>query len=798
MSSKKIKFIESQPRSPEPLLLMRAATKLYASYLSTITPAAVHDIQLCRFGDYLKHFGFSLEKEIPTNPLDNTLKGMKRIQAFFPEEEVEVRNASWGIDNNLKHDADARSFEVDAATIFSTSTEDTMVESLAKHIVSTFDRVSRTQSATHAALKKARSIYMWLAKNIIITLEPLVQEPSPTEAGPSKSRPPPRKPTKKKEKSPSNPSDSKKKTNPKLTQVEAEAEIPHSNPLAMVLTTKIGNPKMVAELYTQMLHYAGLRSRVVEGWLKGPSAEEVVDWAWNVVEIDGTSYLVDIAYSSYSGPLRKPKVDPHVAEAPTTMKGKPTGAVAGKKNIPIKKEVKKEDRRQSSIPQSRVSSAPRATPESLTLTTPPLLVTWRRPTEDFYFFTNPLQFIHTHLPIQESDTFLSKSPSRVTWDLAPRQTHSIFEYGISLLSHRRNQCFTVRSTPVYLSFKNENPANIQLCCVLYKGSLWDLPEDLHEASSLPPEFVWHQRCEKDNTETFTITVSEGGFYSAVIGARHIREDPYTSHISKESFTPIVQYQMKVNFVPIPTPTFPRQHLPPNLCRLMTPLSRHVLAGLHRFVVMPTCSNIVAVALVRYIPPQPRGTEVGELAEHPEEDLVSGTREMIQLLHFTPENAVYEGEANLEPSSNVELWVLYQAPDKNGFTFQEKVAIEEKEKIPPPPPPPPEEKKNKKQQKGKPSVVDTAQATEDIEMAKLIAELSAGRAFIPFITGIQGKTLLTRETGGVVQPQPSVESEKGAVLRRLAGITPTLYGAATELQNRQFRPVGGYYDSKWGR
>lgn len=795
MSSKKIKFVESHPRLPESLLLLRAATKLYAEYISTVTPPAVHDIQLCRFGDYLTHFGFSLAKETPVNSMDNTLKGTKRLQAFFPEEELETKNASWGIPEDLKQEADARSADVDVAHILATAPEEHVVEELTKRIVSVFDRVSRTQSATHAAIKKTRSLYMWLAKNITVTLDPIVQEPSPAEGGISKAKPPSRKPTKQRGKITSNNADTKKKVNEKVAPSAVETVDQVCNPLAIALKTKITNPKLLAELYTLMLHHAGIQSRVVEGWLKGPSAEEVVEWAWNAVDIDSTTYLVDVAYSSYSGPLRKPKNDTTSAAVQLATKGKPVGVANAKKGPPVKKDPRKEDHAQTARPPCNISTAPASIPEFSMLTTHPLLVAWRRPVEDFYFFTNPLQFIHTHLPIKERDTFLSRTPTRVSWDLAPRQTHSIFQFGISLLSHRRNQCFTVRSTPVYLSFKNENPGNIQLCCVLYKGSLWDLPEDLHESTPLPPEFVWHQRCEKDNTETFTVTVSEGGFYSAVIGARYIREDPYTNHISNVSFTPIVQYQMKVNFVPIPVPTFPRQHLPPNLCRLMTPLSRYVLAGLHRFIVMPTCSNITAVALVRYIPPQTAGADLGELGDNANEDLVGGTRELVQLLHFTSENAIYEGEINLEPSTIIELWVLYQAPDKNGLTFQEKVAIEEKEKVPPPLPSIPEEKKPKKQQKSKPSVGETVQPSEDIEMEELLRELAAGRAFLPFITGIQGKTLLTRETGGVVQPQPSIESEKNAVMRRLAGVTPMLYAAASELENRQFRPVGGYYDIK---
>lgn len=792
MSSKKVKVLDTTNDFSEHLLVMRAAVKIYADYVLRATPPAVHDIQISRLGDYLKHFGFTFEKELPLNPLETTLKGVARLQSFFPEDEAEVRNASWGIGDDLKKEADARSSEVDCATFLGTAPKDTLVECLSKHIVCSFDRVSRTQSAIHSAIKKARTIYMWLARNITVTLEPLVKDSSTPVDGLGKTRQVPRKNSYKKENIELKSADFKKKGISNAVLVIDKPDILPLSSFTTALIFRRASPKLLAELYTQMLLYVGIHSRVVDGWLKGPSAEEAVDWAWNIVEIDNISYLVDVALSSYSGPLRIPKSDASLPVLSDSVKGKSVIGSSKKKKAPLKKDLKKEDQSQSVPQQIRDSGENASVSEFLTLTTSPVLSARRRPVEDFYFFAKPTQFIHTHFPNNENDTFLSSSPSRVSWDLAPRQTHSIFQFGISLLSHQRNQCFTVRSTPVYISFKNENPASVQLCCILFKGSLWDLPEDLHNASPLPPDIVWHQRCEKDNIETFTIMVSEGGFYCALIGARHIRGDPYTSHISQEPFTPITEYQIKVNFVPIPTPAFPRQHLPPNLCRLMTPLSRHVLAGRHQFIVMPSCSNITAVALVKYIPPESGGGEVGELVERAEEDLINGTREFIQLLHFEPENAIYQNEVEVEPSAILELWVLYQAPDRNGFTFHENVAIEEKERVPPLLPSPRVEKKTKNQLKSKPLVENTATDSEVAELAQLRREVTAGRAFLPFITGIQGKTLLSRETGEVVQPLPSVESEKGPVMRRLAGVTPALYSAATELQNRQFRPVGGYY------
>lgn len=766
MSGKKSKVIEVDPRIVESLPFLRHATKLYNDYIKLAPPPGVHDIQLCRFGDYLKHFGFALEKEIPQNPLDNTLKGSKRLPPLFQDTEEVVGEGGWDMPSQLCSEADARSAEVDVAAIL-LSESPTMVEEVAKTIVQPFERISRTQSSLQSALKKARCLYMWLASNVAVTLEvipPVVQQAANSRTSKSKSA---AKPPKKEKKKGSK--ESKKGGAP----VAATEEEPPPNPLRIALSSRIGTPATLAALYAEMMSCVGVQARVVEGHLKGPSAEEAVEWAWNIVTIEEKEFLVDVAYSSYSGPLRRPK--PEAKPVETNVKGK-----AAKQNISAKKETKSEE-----LVLPTCVSSPAVDPPRMSLTRPPKLCVWRRKIEDFYFFTNPSHFIHTHLPQCERETLLSQPPSRVAWDMAPRQTHNIFQFGISLSSHKRNQCFTVRSAPFYLTFKNENPANIQLCCVLFKCSLWELPEDLSDVTPLSAEWVWHQRRESDNTETFTVTVPDGGFYSAIIGARYIREDPYTSRISDLTFTPIAEYQMKVNFVPIPTPTFPRQHLAPNLCRLVNPLTRHILAGPQRFEVMPSCSNVAAVALVRYTPP---AVDPGELEEA--EDLQSGTRDIIQFLQFNADLVTYEGTATLDPSTIIEIWILYRAPDKNGFTFQEKVAIQEKEKVPTPPQTPPPQK-SKKQVKRKAPVVDTA-TSEEVEMNKLLGEIAAGRAFLPFVSGIQAKSLLTRDAGGVVQPQTTIAEERAPVMRRLAGITPTLYNIATDLQNREFTPVGGYY------
>eukprot|EP00796_Vickermania_ingenoplastis_P001020 gene1020-609_t len=770
---KKSKGGDVDPRVLDALPLLRHATKLYNDYVRLAPPAGVHDIQLCRFGDYLKHFGFALEKELPHNTMDTTLKGSRRLPPLFVDTQEVIQEAGWGMPKPLILEADARSAEVDMSALRHDDIVPTLVEDVAKAVVAPFERISRTQSATQAALKKARALYTWLATNVAVTLEepsPITQQAGNPRAAAGKAKPPP-KPAKEKKRGSR---DAKKGATPVAA---AEEEVP-PNPLVVALTTHLATPATMAELYASMLTHVSVPTRIVEGYIKGPSSEEALEWSWNIVCIDGKCYLVDIAYSSYNGPLRRAKPEAKPAEAVAKGRGAKATAAA-------KKETKKEE-----APPPVAESSAAIIPPTLSLTTPPKLSVWRRKIEDFYFFTNPTAFIHTHLAKNESDSLLNDPPTRVAWDLSPRQTHNIFQFGVSLVSHRRNQCFTVRSAPFYITVKNENPSKIQLCCALFKCSLWELPEDLKDVSPLAPEWVWHQRRESDNTETFTITVPDGGFYSAVIGARHIREDPYTSHISSEAFTPLVEYQMKVNFVPIATPTFPRQHLSPNLCRLMYPLARNILAGSHEFAVMPSCSNVVAVALVRYTPP---AADPGELDEA--EDLLHGTREIIQFLQFNAEMVTYEGVAHLDPSTIVEVWVLYRAPDKNGFTFQEKVAIEEKEKVPTPPPSPVAQK-SKKPVKRKVPTVD-ATASEEVEMSKLLAEVAAGRAFIPFVSGIQAKTLLTRETGGVIQPQPKIEEERAPVMRRLAGITPTLYSIATDLQQHQFRPVGEYYERRNG-
>lgn len=764
--SKKPKVIEVDPRVVSSLPLLRSGQKLYRSFLQKAPAPSVHDIQLCRFGDYLKHFGFALEKECPGSALDATLKGARRLAPLMPDEEATISTAGWGFPSSLVHEADARSAEVDVSALLM-SESPTLIEEVASAVIQPFLRISRIQSPTQSALKKTRCLYMWLATHMKVVLEIPVEEA--THAAAPRAIKPKKAPK-------GNKKSTSREKNPQVAAVVEE--VVAINPIMKALTTRIASPAYLAELYAIMLNHVGVSCRVVEGFLKGPSSEEALPWSWNVVTVDDKHYLVDIAFSVYNGPLRKPKVEA------TKVEGVPPKGKTAKPSAASRKDAAPEDTPRTTVPQG-----PAPVPPYMSLSTPPHLSVWRRAVEDFYFFTHPGSFIHTHIPMYESDSLLVEPPTRVAWDLAPRQTHNLFQFGVSLSSHRRTQCFTVRSSPFYMTFKNERPADIELCCVLFKGSLWEIPEDLQGVTPLAPEWVWHQRRESDGTETFTVTVPDGGFYTAIIGARHIREDPYGSHISSLSFTPIVEYQMKVNFVPIATPTFPKQHLSPNICRLMSPLARHVLAGPTTFTVMPSCSNVAAVIVVRYAPDAT--VSFGAVPE--DKDCLSGSREILQILRFSADTVTYEGVVQLEPTTMVELWVLYRAPDKNGYTFVEKVAIEEKERAPTPPPPSPPPKA-KKQAKRKVSATEVATG-EDVEMSQLLSELGAGRLFLPLVSGIQAKTLLTRESGGVVQPQPSVDSEKGFVMRRLAGITTALYETAAALQSHEFRPVGGYFDSR---
>lgn len=747
--------------------ILRFGVKAYDAYTSTCAPPGVGDLRLNRFGDYLHHFGFSLEKELPdagaggtaAHPQSPSLKSdgrARNMHDFIGDDNEPTEAAGWGFPAAEQVEADARAADLGAMT------GNLSTKSIAAAIVEPYEHVSWRQTRLQCDFKKIRCIYMWLCANVTIVMEP---PPQPKGVAAESVKLLPHVTTAKRAKRPS-----KKE----LALAQAAALQVALDPLESALDTRTATPYIAACLLQVMLQSVDVPCDVVRGLQKGTSPEESLPWAWNIITVGGKSHLVDVASATYRAPFGQGSTTP-----PEPPKAGP-GASGGSNGKTAAKPA---------------PSGPRRSPRDVQLLTPavvlpdislergPVLRSDPCRVDDFYFFTHPLAFCYTHLPDEAAHCLLKKFPTRVVWEVAPLLGPDFFRSGVQLRSHRRTCLLTVRSTPFYITVRNDNPATVELCCLLYNTQLKDLPQNITDATPMGPQWVWHQRQESTAEETFTLLAPIGAYYSVVIGVRHIRDDPYSCRITTEKdwFTPIVRYQVKVNFASTTTPVLARQHLSPCICRLVSPLTYQLEPATHHIVVMPSCSNIAAVAVVALMPPPP---PTGAPALSEESSI--GQRELRGFLTFNSARVVYEGSATFHGGESAELWVLYSAPDRNGLAFKEMIANAEKERPPTPPPVVPVGPSKKSGKSSAPPEISPA----ELERMHFRRRLDCSSIFLPFITNIAVKKFLLRDARDIIQPQPSLESEAGPTLRRLIGNTKDLYREATAYAHRSSTPPVG--------
>ncbi|KAG8348094.1 hypothetical protein ERJ75_000350400 [Trypanosoma vivax] len=697
---------------------------LYDSFKSI--NSSIFDLQLRHYADYLHHFGFSVERE--TRQSHEVFTEAMAMDVDHSEDDV-VPSAGWGIGEAERKEADARAKEVGPLEGI------TSAETIVKQLVEPYMRVTWRQSLQQCSIKKARVLYRWLCENVDVDI---LDSPSADNVMPHNS-PPAGKADMARNSSLRN---KKGKTSLDCNPVIAMEEF--IEPLQLALQERRANCHVMAQLYLRFLQIAGLSGEVVVGALRRRAPEDAIEWAWNIVQLPHNNdtpmqYLVDVALSVIAVPLRP------------VSSGKDAG-----EEVPVAKGIPKTE---SAHRKPKVPSMPEQRPKRGIFETP-VLEPWgftENRVTDFYFSTHPVKFFSTHFPTHVRHTLLMSRIRKSVWEAAPCLTHDFFRFPVALHSHKRHCSFTCRATPFYISLINEKPERTELCCVVFKGPLGDLPENSSSVTPLNPQWVWHQREEVNGCETFTITVPESGFYSVVIGAREIRKDPFSAFISDDAFVPIVCYQVLVMFVPYPQPVLPRQHFTPSICKLFEPLTYQVKEGVVRFVVMPSCANVAGVAVVMLNP--------GD-----------GSRELVTFLNFSPASAAYTGDAELTSGREAEVWILYAAPDRDYMNVTDL--------------------RNTSRGRKRSSVSffsDDHTGTD--EQAKLRVEPSAAckSMFMPFVTSIEVKKMLhDPKRSLLIQPRPALDKEQRPMLRRLIGVTPELYKEATLVAVRNVQTTGSFF------
>lgn len=896
--------------------------ELFLRYASNRPTPTVHELPLTRYGDYLHHFGFSLARELPmrlsADPLvqskpgpppttvppfpagveEDAVKGTTRLpplphpspssssssvnaaaRAGYALDDADLSDdAGYGIAPLEQEEADAHAREVGPCG------QTAEISDLAQILSGPFQRQTWRQTRVQCAAKIARCTFTWLCTHMTAVMEaPPSGNGQDAAASPDGAESAAATATSAKAKKGSTAASEKKRSvrgaapsqqRAAADTAEEEPPPPPLDPATAALRTRVATPHTMALLYRQLLQQAQVSAEVVDGWLKGPSPDEAVEWYWNVVQVGEKSFLVDVASAIYDGPLRQSK-----RADGTTLPGNAsatTAATAANAAAGGQKKEKKTGASAAAAAAAAASVAAAAQPTDedgdelpsrppLSLVNGPVLLPRQpldhsvRVTHGFYFFAHPAHFLHTHFSRDERHALLRLPPNRTMWEVAPRLAHDFFATSVQLVSHRRNQSFSVRSSPFYVTVRNTDPATTELCAMLFRGTLRDLPEDLSLATPLGPQWVWHQRQETTAQETFTLMVPEAGLYVVLLAKRRVRADPYGAQIcpSDDRFTPIARYEVKVAFELHGTAVLPRQHISPCLCRLLAPQTAQLLAGTHRFVVMPTCSNITAVAVVVSSAAATQPTASPLSASSPEEvrggkktapnggggggtapvkarisstpppptamTSTGGTsargdrRELLQFLPYNTERVVFEGDVALRAGQQVELWVLYAAPDHNGRSFEDRVCVEQRQRqlkavaaaaaaaasaqasLPSGgggrvPTAAGGNRVAKGGSKAKKDGVDVAQEEREAELRRLSLLQAQGQLFLPFITQVEVKVFLSRETADLMRPVLSVEEERVATLRRLAGVTPQLFQEATEVQAHRPVEVGTFFEA----
>jgi len=782
MSTRKKKTLPTDPALEVATSLLEFGSELYVAYRQHPSIAQFQSSwPITRHGDYLHHFGFSLEREVSHLRDGNRTYHLSDKTMSLHGECVEweradarrgsFRGASLAQDTAAEWRLAADQYSRDVGPL----KEVESLSELAARLIAPFSCVTWRQNEQQCTLKKVRCIYRWLCDNFHLSREGFPDDADAEGAAP------PKKGAAAKAKAPAAPK--KKPQKAKQLPESINAPPPQVDPLQLALRCRSATAQTIATLFSNLLACAGVPCEEVDGRLKGLAPEESVEWRWNVVTIHDRQYIVDVAASHAEAFLFKKEAAPRESAEDAAVSDAVNGTRGGAQapsSTPSRGVAAESTGGTAAGAASPLTPGAAAEHIDAGPSFAPLVSTG---TSDFYFFPSPDEFVGTHYPTVEEKSLLKVVPKRVHWDVMPRLTHDFFAYDLQLLSHPRHAAFTVRSAPFYISLRNNAPISTELCCAIYSGTLPQLEASLDLSRPLGSQWVWHQREEATGTETFTLTVPQAGHYTVVIGARPIRSHPYTPDIAAvQQFTPVVFYQAKVAFVPLGAAILPLQILSPAICRLMAPLTSQLLPGTHRFSVMPSCSNVAAVAVV-------------VSCSHPTDNIGGSPlpkRTGVGFLAFDCQRAAFEGDIAVRVGDTIEVWILYGAPDRNGVQLGQRVTMHTEQ-----PPPsvtlsPTQSASNKRSGSAKKKGTPTPPLQSELVYQSLLDKRREGLSFQPFVMGIQVRRFASTELAKVVQPQPTIEMERAATLRRLAGVTSDLEAEAAAV--KQLRPcaVGTYF------
>nr|CCC90442.1 conserved hypothetical protein [Trypanosoma congolense IL3000] len=699
--------------------------KLFRKFTATVKPS-VFELQLRYYPDYLHHFGFSVERETV-----RTREGrMSAVTPECPKVSDLVPSARWGIGEAEKAEADAWARKVGPMEGVRRARE------VVERLIEPFKRVTWRHTAVQCSLKKARVLYYWLCENITVEYS---GRQAPGEVGATSLT------MNSKHDGAKSGAGITRNPKPKLPEIFSPfASMRSFDVCDMVLEQRSADALSMAQVYQRFLQIAGIKSDVVDGFLRRRLPEDSIEWAWNIVYIPWEdeapfSYLVDVALSAHCGlPFC---ISSTKGALDDTVKSKPNqkleGSARGTKAASL----------QPNKPKRSIFDGPLLAP----------FCTQEKRFEDFYFNTHPEKFICTHLPKRSRNSLIVSAKRKILWGNEPCLTHDFFRFPVALDPSCRLCSFTTRATPFYIRIFNEKPQHTELCCVLFKGTLANLPDNCGAVEPLGPQWVWHQREESSGSETFTLMVPEVGYYSIVIGAREIRKNPFSNVISEEPFVPVVAYQTLVTFVADPRPHTPRQFLSPSVCKLLAPLAYQIKEGTHHFIVMPSCANVAAAAVVSFNPDDKK-------------------RELLAFLPFSPKDVAYTGEVALAGYHEAEVWILYAAPDHNyvNATDLPSLAMQLKPEAPP----------------------ESPHLESSVQLGGVVTPSHTQQSkllFVPFVTKIEVKTILPESKRvNFIQPLPVLREEQRLTLRRLIGVTPELEKEAAAVACKKVALVGSHF------
>jgi len=214
--------------------------------------------------------------------------------------------------------------------------------------------------------------------------------------------------------------------------------------------------------------------------------------------------------------------------------------------------------------------------------------------ENFYWGTNPTQFLNIHLPNKDVHQLQSPALSKSAWEVRPVASHAFFSHGLEFLSHRNRMMVVVKAPPLYLTFRSTKGPEVDMTIVVRPGACNAQEPLFNNPSTLPKGFIWQTREESTRTMTFTLTFPTVGLYTTDLFVQKCEQ-------GTKMWSLATRYQFQIGSVLSPDPLFPFQVLPLSVAKVHEPRMGKIICNRDQaFVVVPTTSNISAVCVVNRV------------------------------------------------------------------------------------------------------------------------------------------------------------------------------------------------------